>query len=154
MTTIDIETKLCSQCVHAAFDDSGVWCKQFNEHEYNERVAQTCGAFEPTEQSPEILDMTPKAMQHAQSFLKQWEAAEAEPVEFVPAHLPMLPALPVTDDVEQGRLQYLTERYEQYLGTLHSTLWGKSFNIFSEEGRRACAEWLAEANVEAMKGEE
>lgn len=41
--------RICSECVHAALDSSGVYCKLFHEQIFSERVAEECGEFEPNE---------------------------------------------------------------------------------------------------------
>jgi hypothetical protein len=38
--------RICSECVHAALDSGGVYCKLFGEQIFNERTAEECGEFE------------------------------------------------------------------------------------------------------------
>jgi hypothetical protein len=54
--------RVCSECIHAALDSSGVYCKFFGEQILNERVAEECGQFEvddwphpPAAQRPALM---------------------------------------------------------------------------------------------------
>lgn len=38
---------ICSNCIHAALDSSGVYCKLFHEAIFDERVAAECGEYDP-----------------------------------------------------------------------------------------------------------
>lgn len=37
-----------------------------------------------------------------------------------------------------------TERCEQYLAGLHTSLWGQAFDVFDEDRRHQAAQWLSD----------
>lgn len=39
--------KICSECEHAAFGQSGVWCTMFAEEVATEQVAEECPEYVP-----------------------------------------------------------------------------------------------------------
>jgi hypothetical protein len=47
------DRRVCSDCVHAALDSGGVYCKLFHEQILTETVAEECGEYEPDTWSPE-----------------------------------------------------------------------------------------------------
>jgi hypothetical protein len=64
---------ICSECIHAAFNSSGVYCTLFHEAIWNERVAEDCGEYQP---EPPVLTVVPPEYEQLQFPGVDWGSYE------------------------------------------------------------------------------